>query len=137
MEEHETYEALRGLGGAIRATLQDGFTARVRYTPGNMTAYDLTFTPFGDATVVSGPLTETPAHEPDMVLVSWVDTSAYPFRLLNRESGGLPNAHYIGEKMKMLTDDGAPREDAHALHLLFAAIIGEEPWSTLREAGIA
>jgi hypothetical protein len=116
-----TLEGIAALGADARNTLHTNGTVRVEYQPGNGTRYDIVIVNYAEQV---GPA----RHEyPDHWIVCVLNFgTSYEFPV------GAPMASYLADKLTLKNDtDGA------ALHLLLAAISGDDCHYDLRAAGIS
>lgn len=125
---------LQGFAGEIRESLIQERAVYARWEPGNGTAYEFVITPWeitaehwNDAQPMFAP-----QGAPGWVFVARLFTAqVYPLRLWNVDgSPHLAHPSYFEEKF-----GNGSREDGCAIHLLFAAIVGEEAMCTFQDAG--
>lgn len=135
MTTAQTRAEAQELGALIRETLQSEETAYVRWEPGNGTGYELVITPWEAVTsygTTTAPMFDSQMGPGWVFVARMLSPAVYPFRLW--EEDGVPHlAHptYFEEKL-----GARSHEDGCALHLLFAAIVGEDPMCTWADAGV-
>jgi hypothetical protein len=121
----DSKEYIAMMATAIREALDDDLPIQVSFCPGNGTRYALMFTPVAAASAYS-PGDQVMAEHGVVVSMLNGPGSAYVFDLL----ADVPIAWYIAEKLKVPDACGA------ALHILFSAISGSMPHSSMEDATI-
>lgn len=122
-----TWDDIKQLAAEVDVSLQEYGAARVEYQPGNGTRYDLVIT--NHLVERCGPPAMTGVSRDShwtIGIVNFGTIAEMPVK-----SGDAPHPFYLADKLC-----NGRLGDGQVLHLLIAAVIGDDPYCTTEEAGI-